>query len=70
MNPNFCHLFSQTIPPKVKTLVERCWAADPETRPEFDDVVVELENIAREISPSISQGGAGGGGGGCACAIS
>jgi hypothetical protein len=35
-------------------LVERCWAADFESRPDLDDVIEELEVIAKTIPPSIS----------------
>jgi hypothetical protein len=34
--------------------VERCWAADFETRPDLDDVIEELEIIAKTIPPSLS----------------
>lgn len=29
----------------VLSLIERCWDADPESRPSFDDIVVELDAI-------------------------
>ena len=60
-----------SLPPKIKALVERCWAADPETRPEFEDIVTDLETIAKEIAPAHSEGkNAGGVPTECGCTVS
>mmetsp|Transcript_18868 Transcript_18868/g.40627 ORF Transcript_18868/g.40627 Transcript_18868/m.40627 type:complete len:504 (+) Transcript_18868:214-1725(+) len=64
---------NEVVPPKLKALVESCWASDYESRPEFDDIVDQLEAIARDIKPKITEGneksvvpgGAGGSGDGC-----
>lgn len=46
---------SQEVPDAIKALVENCWAADPEERPEFNQVVVELEAIAKDLVPTITE---------------
>lgn len=46
----------QVVPEKIRSLVEMCWAPDPEERPEFDHVVVSLEAILRELTPVITEG--------------
>jgi hypothetical protein len=46
----------KVVPPKIKALVEQCWAADHEQRPEFEEVVEVLESIARDLQPTVSDG--------------
>jgi hypothetical protein len=33
----------------LRKLIEDCWAADPEARPSFEDVVGRLEDMLREL---------------------
>lgn len=40
-----------SVPIRLKALVESCWAADPDARPEFEDVVADLADYSREIEP-------------------
>lgn len=35
------------INPKIKDLIERCWSQDPENRPSFDQIVIEIKNIEK-----------------------
>ena len=54
-------LLLQIVPDKIKAMVEACWAADHEARPEFEEVVDMLEAFARELKPTITDGTQGGG---------
>uniref|UniRef100_J3MBI7 Protein kinase domain-containing protein n=1 Tax=Oryza brachyantha TaxID=4533 RepID=J3MBI7_ORYBR len=38
---------SPSCPPAINTLIERCWSAKPEKRPEFKDIVQVLESYDR-----------------------
>ncbi|GFR46936.1 hypothetical protein Agub_g8584 [Astrephomene gubernaculifera] len=44
----------QVVPPRLKRLVETCWAADYESRPEFTEVIEMLEEVAKEIKPELA----------------
>ncbi len=55
----------RALPPKIKQLVERCWAADFEERPEFIEVIKQLEAVLKELPPDRKPAGGGGDGGGC-----
>ena len=46
--------FGQVIPLKVKVLVESCWVADPEQRPEFEEVIDLLEQMAKKAKPVVT----------------
>lgn len=42
----------RSLPPMtqaLRKLVEDCWAADPEARPSFEEVVGRLENMLRDL---------------------
>jgi len=41
------------VPERIKALVERCWHKDYEVRPEFEDIIEELEEISRSIQPTL-----------------
>lgn len=56
---------SQVVPERIKALVESCWAADPDSRPEFEEVVDKLEAICRDIKPTVTDTTPSGGGGDC-----
>jgi hypothetical protein len=43
------HGIKRRIPGAVKDLVERCWAADYDSRPEFTEVIAALEAVLREL---------------------
>mmetsp|Transcript_19352 Transcript_19352/g.48749 ORF Transcript_19352/g.48749 Transcript_19352/m.48749 type:complete len:494 (+) Transcript_19352:173-1654(+) len=52
------------IPDALKELVEKCWAADPEDRPSFIDICVELEGIVKKLPNDVPETAAS-----CQCAI-
>ncbi|KAI8477395.1 MAG: protein kinase [Monoraphidium minutum] len=58
------HGFARRIPDKVKVLVEQCWAADYEARPEFIQVITTLEEVLKELPPDPPSATKG-----CSCAI-
>lgn len=37
-------------PPSLGNLIERCWAADPATRPNMVTILDELENILIDVA--------------------
>ncbi|KAG2500845.1 hypothetical protein HYH03_001606 [Edaphochlamys debaryana] len=43
----------QVVPAKLKQLVETCWGADYEARPEFTEVIEMLEEVAKETKPDL-----------------
>lgn len=47
------------VPQRLRSLVELCWAADPDMRPEFDEIVVELTECLTSLpipsSPSPTE---------------
>ncbi|KXZ55947.1 hypothetical protein GPECTOR_2g1498 [Gonium pectorale] len=45
----------QVIPNRLKRLVETCWAADYESRPEFVEVIEMLEDISKEIKTELAE---------------
>ncbi len=53
------------MPDKCKALVERCWANSYDDRPDFDAIVVELDDVLKDMPFTPS---AAGGKGGC-CAV-
>jgi serine/threonine protein kinase len=67
------------VPARLRKLVEACWAHDFGDRPEFVDVVSELEAALKEMPKdrSVLEGlgdgnlarGGGGGGDGCGCSV-
>lgn len=38
-------LDNKIFPDPVKELIEKCWAHDPEKRPEFDEILADLVHI-------------------------
>lgn len=46
--------FGLQVPIRMKALVESCWAADPEVRPEFDEIVELLEEMVKKAKPVIT----------------
>lgn len=55
--------FGHKLPDKLKRLVEQCWAASYEERPEMIQVISTLEEVLRELPPDPPSGG------GCACTV-
>jgi len=55
-------------PQAVTLLIEACWHANPEKRPQFTEIVETLTDILKKLprrkGPSDRGGGSGGGGGG------
>lgn len=49
------------IPAKLKSLIEACWAADYEMRPEFLQIIGTLEDILKSLPPDPISGDGGGG---------
>lgn len=39
----------EAIPEKAKKIVEKCWNADYEARPELEDIIAELEDLAVDL---------------------
>ncbi|KIY92453.1 protein kinase [Monoraphidium neglectum] len=60
------HGISRRLPDKLKQLVEACWAADYESRPEFIQIIATLEEVLRDLPQDPPGGGAAPG---CSCAI-
>uniref|UniRef100_A0A061RE69 Kinase-like protein n=1 Tax=Tetraselmis sp. GSL018 TaxID=582737 RepID=A0A061RE69_9CHLO len=52
------------VPESVKRLVERCWSADPESRPEFSEICSELRQILPTLPAAKAPDGPG-----CGCSI-
>lgn len=42
--PDARHIFQN-----LRSLIEDCWAADPESRPSFEDVVNRLEDMLKDM---------------------
>ena len=63
---NINNSMPRRVPPKLKALIEACWAADYEARPEFLQVIATLEEILKELPPDPPVGGGGGLGACCA----
>jgi hypothetical protein len=59
-----------TTPPpatqSLRQLIEDCWAADPEARPSFEDVVSRLEEMLKELPGHSPYSKASEG---CACSV-
>ncbi|EFJ50688.1 hypothetical protein VOLCADRAFT_88470 [Volvox carteri f. nagariensis] len=45
----------QVVPPRLKRMVETCWSADYEARPEFVEVIEMLEEAAKELKPDLME---------------
>ncbi|GIL70021.1 hypothetical protein Vretimale_3301 [Volvox reticuliferus] len=45
----------QVVPLRLKRLVETCWAADYETRPEFVEIIEMLEEVSKELKPDLME---------------
>ncbi len=50
----------------MKALVEACWAADYEQRPEIVEVVSRLDEISQKLAPTTNAG-SDMNNGGCCC---
>ena len=59
----------QPVPSAVKALIASCWAADPDARPEFEDIVEALESINHDCQATVTRETAGSDGCCCACAV-
>ncbi|KAI8473279.1 MAG: protein kinase [Monoraphidium minutum] len=51
------------LPAKLKHLVEQCWAADYETRPEFTQIIATLQEVLQGLPADVPQAS------GCACSV-
>ena len=54
---------------ELAVLIEACWHANPEKRPQFTEVVATLSDILKRMPPTRHPAPAPGAGGGC-CSIS
>jgi serine/threonine protein kinase len=41
------------VGPRMRSMIERCWSAVPDERPEFSEIVVELRDMKSEIVPNV-----------------
>ena len=53
---------------ELRNLVVQCWDGNPQLRPNFEDVIVKLEDLLKTL-PKHSTVGSGGGGGGDCCIV-
>jgi serine/threonine protein kinase len=67
LRPQFYSLL-QPLPVKraLKELIEKCWAADPDERPDFEAIVVQLELVMAKLPRMGLSGEAPG----CSCTVS
>ncbi|XP_037458118.1 serine/threonine-protein kinase STY46-like isoform X1 [Triticum dicoccoides] len=45
------------VHPGLSKLIEQCWDEDPDTRPVFAEIIVQLEDILQEIQVEVPKGG-------------
>jgi len=45
-----------SVHPRLSTLIRQCWDQNPQVRPVFSDITIELEDILRSIQASNSKG--------------
>lgn len=43
--------FPDDTPPAVKQLIESCWSQKPDSRLSFDEIIEELQQIEKQLSP-------------------
>ena len=58
---------SQAVPPELRALITRCWSGEPMLRPDFKEVITQLEAIQVEVKYGGQRNATGGGDGGCCC---
>ncbi len=46
--------FPASCPANVQSVFKKCWVEKPSQRPAFSEIVLELENIIREMAPSFT----------------
>jgi hypothetical protein len=46
----------QEMSSDVKSLISRCWSGDPEKRPSFGDILIDLERIEFQLLPGVNCG--------------
>jgi serine/threonine protein kinase len=46
----------EKCPPKLRSLMEKCWAADVKERPDFKEIISSLEDLILELSISDKEG--------------
>ncbi|WVZ87779.1 hypothetical protein U9M48_034364 [Paspalum notatum var. saurae] len=44
------------VNPRLSKLIQQCWDENPNTRPSFSDITLELEDILRHVQASSSKG--------------
>lgn len=49
--------FDQSLPKELQSILERCWAPEPELRPNMSDVVLSLQDIMKNVDWSLIDGG-------------
>ncbi|GLC35899.1 hypothetical protein PLESTM_000380500 [Pleodorina starrii] len=52
----------RAIPEPLAELAAECWAADPESRPSFEEVLYRIDCLAMPVAVVMVAGGSGGGG--------
>ena len=53
--PLICLIWRQAL----KNLVVQCWDADPEKRPNFEQIIIILEGLLKKIPRETSSGSGG-----------
>ena len=48
------NLVGQTVPHKVKEIVEKCWHPVPTSRCDFPTIIDSLQDIASHLKPSVT----------------
>ena len=48
------NLVGQTVPPKIKDIVEKCWHPVPTSRCDFPTIIATLQDIASHLKPSVT----------------
>jgi hypothetical protein len=43
-----------SVPPRTRALIEDCWAADPDNRPTFEEIVDRLGEMAFKVTADVN----------------
>ncbi|RXH87698.1 hypothetical protein DVH24_034598 [Malus domestica] len=51
----------KNTPPKLAELLEKCWQQDPATRPDFSEIIENLQTLAEEVGDGVERHKSSGG---------